>query len=291
MTLGKANATPHVVDVHLATFTQTGPRESNQDRVGGFVTRVGGHAAVVLAVADGIGGLDGGEEAASLAIDAVARLATLDLPSCPERPEAVAARLVRSFRRASEAIHDWSEAHPARGPAGSTLTCAVVWRRRYLVAHAGDTRCYFLGPRGACSLTEDHTEAARLARAGHLPPGLAAASPLRHRLTNALGWPRQTWVDVVPGPAAAGELDDGDALLVCSDGVHDVLGEADFADATLGSSDPGAAVQRLVRMALARGTRDNASIALLRVGPGSAASPRGLTRSVPAHKLADGAIV
>ena len=291
MTLGKRRAPTHVVGVHVATFSSTGPRETNQDRVAAFVTAVGGHRAVVLAVADGIGGLDGGEEAAILAVDAVARLAAFELPACPPRPEEVASRLVRSFERASQAIHDWGEAHPARGPAGSTLTCAVVWRRRYLVAHAGDTRCYLLDRRGACSLTEDHTEAARLARAGRIPPAFAAVSPLRHRLTNALGWPLETWVDVVPGPAAAGELEDGDALLVCSDGVHDVLGEADLAEAAGSSTDPGAAVERLVGLALARGSRDNASAAFLRTGPGPAVSPLGLTRSAPAPKLADGAIV
>jgi protein phosphatase len=262
--------------MHVATFSAAGRRESNQDRAAGFATTVGGQAAVVLAVADGIGGLDGGEEAAALAVDAVARLARQDLPRTPSRPDAVAAALVRAFEAAGEAIAAWSEAHPRRGPAGSTLTCAVVWDRRYVVAHVGDSRCYHIGSRGACSITEDHTEAARLARAGRLPVALAAASPLRHRLTNALGWPRETSIDVVPGEGAAGELDDGDALLLCSDGVHDVLGETDLAEAARCAGDPALAVRHLVGLALARGSRDNASAVLARPDARPSLGPPGL---------------
>jgi serine/threonine protein phosphatase PrpC len=284
--------------VRIATFSSTGRRESNQDRVAAFATTLGGQPAAALAVADGIGGLDGGEEAAALAIEAVSRLASADLPRLPPDPGAVGARLVRTFESAGRAIEAWSDAHPERGPAGSTLTCAVVWRRRYVVAHVGDTRCYLLSARGACPLTDDHTEAARLVRAGRLAPALAAVSPLRHPLTNALGWPKETWVDLVPGDGAFGVLDERDTLLVCSDGVHDVLGPADLAETATLASDPGAAVERLVGLALARGSRDNASVALLRSGGeapafplGHPAVPLGLTRPTHAPKLANGAIV
>lgn len=250
--------------MRTAFFSSPGRRESNQDRAAAVSTTIGGTEAVVVAVADGIGGLDGGEEAAVIAIDAIGRFARLDLPGMPARPQAIAGALVRAFDVAGDAIWAWTRAHPSRGPAGCTLTCAVAWDRRYLVGHVGDTRCYHLGARGACALTEDHTEAQRLARSGRLPASLASVSPLRHRLTNALGWPRRTWVDLVPGDAAAGELDDGDVLLVCSDGVHDALGEADLAEASR-AADPAQAVERLVRLALARGSRDNASVALARV--------------------------
>jgi serine/threonine protein phosphatase PrpC len=277
--------------MRIAAFTSTGGRESNQDRTAAVLTTVGGHRAAVLAVADGIGGLDGGEEAAALAIDAVEGLASRGLPRSAADPAAIAALMVRTFEEAGEAIGAWSEAHPARGPAGSTLTCAVVWRRRYVVAHVGDTRCYLLSSRGACTLTDDHTEAARLAQAGRLSPALAAASPLRHRLTNALGWPNQTWVDVVPVRGGAGELDEGEALLVCSDGVHDALGEGDFAEAARPGTDADDAVERLVGLALARGSRDNASAVLLRLGAAPAARSVSLTRSFGAPKLAGGAIV
>jgi serine/threonine protein phosphatase PrpC len=291
MTLGKSRARTQVVHMHVAAFSTAGRRESNQDRTAGFLTTVGGQAAVVLAVADGIGGLDGGEEAASLAIDAVGRLARQDLPRTPARPDAIAAVLVQAFEAAGEAIAAWSEAHPLRGPAGSTMTCGVVWHRRYVVAHVGDSRCYHVGLQGACAVTEDHTEAARLARVGRLPAALAAASPLRHRLTNALGWPRETWVDVVPGDGAAGELDEGDALLFCSDGVHDVVGEADLAETARHAGDPDAAVRHLVGLALARGSRDNASAVLVRPAARPSVRPDGLTPRFDAPKLANGAIV
>jgi PPM family protein phosphatase len=253
--------------VRAASFSSAGRRESNQDRATVVETTLNGASAVVLAVADGIGGLEGGEEAATIAIDAIGRFARERLPGTSSRPAAIERALLRAFEQASDAIEGWSRGHPSRGPAGCMLTCAVVWGRRYLVAHVGDTRCYHVGARGACALTEDHTEAQRLAREGLLPPGLARQSPLRHRLTHALGWAPALRVDIVPGDGGAGELEDGEALLVCSDGVHEAIGEADLAEVSRPSADPGEAAERLVALALARGSLDNASVALVRAEP------------------------
>lgn len=272
--------------VRAAAFSSPGRRESNQDRAAVLATAIDGGDAIVLAVADGIGGLEGGEEAAAFAMRAVQRLAEASLRRPRRTPGTVGRALVATFEAAARDIWAWSRARPGHGPAGCTLTAAVVWDRRYVVAHAGDTRCYHLGARGACALTDDHTESQRLARANRLSPALALASPLRHRLTNALGWPGRLQVDLVPGDGTAGEMEVGDALLVCSDGVHGALGEADLVQALRETSDPAQAAETLVARALAYGSLDNASVALLHVDPPDAPPDRSKERPREVTRLA-----
>ena len=115
-------------------------------------------------------------------------------------------------------------------------------------------------------MTRDHTEAARLVREGVLRPEEASRSPLSHRLTNALGWPTDLVVDLFPAVGEAGVLDEGCALLVCSDGLHATVAEADIHAAlheTRGVED---ACRRLVTLALDRGSTDNISVAAVEVG-------------------------
>ena len=71
----------------------------------------------------------------------------------------------------------WSRDQGLGGSAGSTLVCALAWDHHYLVAHAGDSRCYYVNHRAASSLTLDHTEAARLVREGGLAPERGAPEP------------------------------------------------------------------------------------------------------------------
>ncbi len=161
----------------------------------------------------------------------------------------------------------WSRDHGLGGAAGSTLVCALVWGHHYLVAHAGDSRCYYVNRRGASPLTLDHTEAARLVREGALAPGKRSRSPLNHRLTNALGLadrPRRrprarrptSWA---PSTRTA-------PLLVCSDGLHTMVTETDIHAVLHETRGVEEACRRLVALALDRGSSDNVSVAAVEVG-------------------------
>ena len=214
---------PLVPSLTPAVVTTRGRRETNQDRVCALRTLIGGEPAVLLAVADGIGGLPAGEQAAELALQVVSHYAHYVLPESEASPAGLRGTLGDLLHAAGRRIWLWARDQGLGGAAGSTLVCALAWDHHYLVAHAGDSRCYYVNHRGAGSLTLDHTEAARLVREGGLAPEEARLSPLSHRLTNALGWPTDLVVDLVPGSDELGALDEDCALLVCSDGLYSMV--------------------------------------------------------------------
>lgn len=270
---GRAHRRPLVPSLTPALLTTRGRRDTNQDRVCALRTLVAGQPAVLLAVADGIGGLPAGEQAADLALQVVSHYAHYVVPEVSPLPGAVRETMADLVRAAGRRIWLWARDNGLAGAAGSTLVCALVWDHRYVVAHAGDSRCYYVSDRGAGALTRDHTEAARLVRDGGLSSAAARTSPLNHRLTNALGWPTDLVVDVSPLGEDLGTLDEDCALLACSDGLHGVLDEGDIHAAFHETRGVEEACRRLVSLALERGSADNVSVAAVEVGRLRRSSP------------------
>jgi len=249
-----------------AVLTTRGRRETNQDRVCALRTLVGGEPAVLLAVADGIGGLNAGEKAADLALQVVGHYAHCVIPDTEPTPPGLRRCLRDLLHGASRRIWLWARDAGYGGMAGSTLVCALVWARHYLVAHAGDSRCYCVDDRAARLLTVDHTEAARLVGAGELEASRAAESPLRHRLTNALGWPADLVVDLSPAPEDVGTVGEDFALVVCSDGLHASVTDEELHAILHETQGMEEACRRLVALALERGSSDNVSVAAVEIG-------------------------
>jgi protein phosphatase len=237
---------PLVPSLATAVATTRGRRETNQDRVCALRTLVGGTPAVLLAVADGIGGLPAGEQAAELALQVVGHYAHYVIPEVGGGDSAVRASLGDLVRAAGRRIWLWARDQHLAGGAGSTLVCALVWDHRYVVAHAGDSRCYILDGGGVRVLTRDHADSTRL--------------------TNALGWPTDLVVDLVPPDGPVGTLDGDCVVFVSSDGLHSVVGEDEFSAAFRGARGVDEACRRLVARAVDRGSTDNVSIAAVEVG-------------------------
>jgi PPM family protein phosphatase len=211
----------------------------------------------VMVVADGMGGHAAGEVASRLAISALVNLA-LDIPDWifwvdeDHAPE--------MERRAREVVQEVGSILIERGRQdaalrgmGSTLTAARCYGRDLLVVHVGDSRAYLLRGGRLERLTKDHTYAQMLVDSGQLSPGDVALSDCRHILINALGGSgRHVDVDV-----DLLRIEDGDRLLLCSDGLTDSVDD-DTLTATLGGALPSSEVcQRLLQLALDGGGRDN----------------------------------
>ena len=109
-----------------AVVTTRGRRETNQDRVCALRTLVGGEPAVLLAVADGIGGLPAGEQAADLALQVVSHYAHYVIPDLGADAVALRDGLSELVQAASRRIWLWARDHGLGGTAGSTLVCALV---------------------------------------------------------------------------------------------------------------------------------------------------------------------
>jgi protein phosphatase len=202
----------------------------------------------LAAVADGMGGMPFGEEAAQAALDALA--AHLQ-ESAPEQPAAWS-KLLHSVNREVAALG--GQLSPATG-IGSTLTIARIHAGRLHIAHVGDSALLRLRAGLLEQLTCEHTVASEIrARraAGHWLPMPARAE---HALTSCLGLPRLPEIDV-----RETDLQAGDRLLLCTDGLTKPVLPQAIRDALASATSPATAAQALVSLANAAGGPDNITV-------------------------------
>jgi protein phosphatase len=236
---------PEDLRLDTASLSITGPRADNQDAV--FA------GPALLVVADGVGGNVGGAVASALAVDVVRDALAHSVEASPEGPlhEAVEAANVRLGRAVA--------ASPGLAGMATTLTAVALGRAHLAVAHVGDTRAYLLRDRRLRRLTKDQTVVQSLVDAGVVDLEQARTHPLRSVLLGAL---HGADGDTVHLEVSTVDVHPGDRLLVCSDGLSGVV-EQDLLETILvEEAPPQAAVQRLVRAALAAGTHDNVTAAV-----------------------------
>jgi serine/threonine protein phosphatase PrpC len=213
----------------------------------------------VFAVADGLGGHQGGEVASAMAVE---RLGALDGRSFAE-PAQAAAALADAIADANRAILERGVADQGLWGMGTTVTAAAVVGDLVLqLAHVGDSRAYLLrGDGPPRQLTTDHTVVAELVRRGRLTPQQAASHPERSILTRAVGLDPNVQVEQ---PAPLG-LQPGDQVLLCSDGLTETVTDEQLAEVLAGQADGDDACQALIAAANAAGGPDNTTVVLLRV--------------------------
>jgi PPM family protein phosphatase len=206
-------------------------------------------------VADGMGGHEGGQVASSIAVETV-RDSYLNHPS-----DDPAEALTTAFQEAHAAILEHARVHPELHGMGTTCTAVVVRDRQLSYCHVGDSRLYLIRGFSISQLTEDHSAVGRLVRDGVLTPEQAAVHPERNVLTAALGMDAPVPLDFPDYPMP---LEPSDILLICSDGLHGLVGNEEMA-AVAATSSPREACQELVRIAKDRGGFDNITVQILKV--------------------------
>jgi len=211
----------------------------------------------VMVVADGMGGHAAGEVASRLAISALVKLA-LDIPDWIFwADEDTVPEMRRRARRAVEEVGslliERGRQDVALQGMGSTLTSARSCGRDLLIVHVGDSRAYLFRAGKLERLTRDHTYAQMLVDAGHLSEEDAALSRFRHVLVNALGGS----ADQVAVDIDLLRLEDGDRLLLCTDGLTDCVDDTTIAATLAGTLPSNDACHQLLQLALDGGGRDN----------------------------------
>ncbi len=219
----------------------------------------------LLIVADGIGGHGGGEVASAVAIDAMAHYAFETMPWVLRRSECSAEELTSGFQQAMEKaqarVRRVAKRKGLNDDLGTTLTMAyVAWPDVYLT-HVGDSRAYLFRDGVLHRLTRDHTLAQQLVDGNAMTPEEAKHSRLSHVLVNAVGG-RSDAIEVELHMAG---LQIDDQLLLCSDGLYDMIDDAGIAE-ILGRTDTPVerVVSRLVAAANDAGGRDNITVVLAR---------------------------
>ena len=242
------------VDLHHGASTDVGlVRKVNEDA---YLV-----APPVFVVADGMGGHSGGDVASQMVVEEFQRMAEAYDP-------ARGAELVSdAFARAQARIVDYGTAHRALHPgwhAGTTAVVAVLVDdngvAKWLLANLGDSRIYRITEGRLEQVSVDHSVVQELIDSGQITEEEAASHPERHVITRALGSPEGIRPDFFLLP-----LEAVDRLLLCSDGVTGMIGDAEIEEILDSVADPRDAADRLVQAAVAAGGRDNATAVVVDV--------------------------
>jgi protein phosphatase len=271
-----------LVQVELAAWTDQGKvRHNNEDHfliarfdrtmrtlytnlARGVVPEECAETAYGMLVADGMGGRSAGEVASETAIgtlvDLVLRTPDWIMRLDDELTQEMLARFERRLEEVNEAVADRALNEPDLAGMGTTMTLAASLGTDAMIAHVGDSRAYLMRKGKLSQLTRDHTIAQALVDVGALQPEEAAIHPLRHVLTNVIGG---------KGAKVRVELhhlrlQDGDQLLLCTDGLSDMASDDEVADVLKGPGDAASACRALIGLALAGGGKDNVTVALAR---------------------------
>jgi len=219
-------------------------------------------APPVFAVADGMGGHDGGDVASRTVVEELRRLADEGYD-----PGEAAGPLVEAMARAQQRIADYAADRRAEGFRSSPGTTAVAsllveaeGGPAWLVANLGDSRCYRLADGRLEQVSVDHSLVQQLVDAGQISRSEAAHHPERHVVTRALGGPGTPRPDLFLVP-----LDRAPRLLLCSDGINGMIDDSVIAAVLRDHDDPEEAAERLVDEALHAGGRDNATAVVVDV--------------------------
>jgi protein phosphatase len=217
-----------------------------------------------LFVADGMGGCVGGEVASRTAITTLVNLVlqTPDwiLSSDPQNIEQVIDRMSERFRRIHDALRDEGRDDPSLKGMGTTMTLVCSLGPRLVIGHVGDSRAYLRRGDELFQLTRDHTVLQTLLDTGALTAEEAARHPGRHVLTRSLG----ACADGCDGDFHSVVLADGDDLLLCSDGLTNMVDDTHIMPVLRDAASADDACQALVSLALENGGKDNVTVALAR---------------------------
>jgi protein phosphatase len=218
----------------------------------------------LFVVADGVGGHAAGERASALAVGVIEDFVVSTLQWCLQLRGVAEDQVLRGFRtalaQADERLFREAERRPELRGMGTTLTAAYCRDAELFVAHAGDSRCYLLRDGALARLTRDHTLVGEMLRQGMLGREEAAQHRLRHVVTNVVGGSEAG----VHADVSHLTLQPGDALLLCSDGLTEMVPDADIRDALAALEGPEACCRRLIDMANEQGGRDNVTVVVAR---------------------------
>lgn len=211
-------------------------------------------------LSDGMGGHNAGEVASRLAVEKLSqRLDAESIGAALGKPDAVKELLLEAVALAHAAVLVGAADNPDYGGMGCTVVVALADGHGLHLCHVGDSRAYLLHGGGLRQLTNDHSLVNELVEAGRLTPSEALTSPLRGELTQALGAPFAIQPDLTHV-----DMESGDWVLMCSDGLSDMLGDDEIAHIAGSHREALPMCQALVEAANQAGGKDNITVVAFR---------------------------
>lgn len=282
-------STTNALNLYAAADTDPGRvHPINQDTAAAAVRPNSDEAAGLFIVADGMGGHQAGEIASQLAVKTIKEelawfleetddedtqptlisplaKTMVDGPVEPAPSDQLQMRLQLAIERANRAIADYAQSNPIdAGNLGTTVTCALIDGSEAVIANVGDSRTYLLRDGKLQQVTEDHSYVARLVKEGQIKPEEIFDHPRRNVITRSLGHKTDIEVDTW-----SKQILPGDRLLLCSDGLWEMIQDSAFLEQQLrDSDDPSATVAALIEEANRQGGADNIGVVVVHIEAG-----------------------
>lgn len=226
-------------------------RQQNQDA---YYLDVPGEQLAVGLVCDGMGGARAGNVASSMAVETfVATLKGWD--QADTAPETL---LTQAAERANEAVFRRACQDPECRGMGTTMVAALVRESTAYVLNIGDSRAYHIDQSGIVKVTRDHSVVEDLVLRGDITPEQARVHPQKNLITRALGAEERVRSDLYQR-----QLEPGDFLLLCSDGLSNVLTDQELLYEVIHGGEAEDCCRRLLDIALSRHAPDNVTAVLL----------------------------
>lgn len=236
------------------------PNEDTLSITQGVIPAISSKPFALFMVADGMGGQARGQEASRLAAQLLAQYVHSTLHSQQVTSEALLPSLKEGVQSVNRALHQLNQEQST--DMGTTMTATLVVDATAYVAHVGDSRLYlYREPGGLSQVTQDHSLVAALVAAGVIKPEDIYTHPRRNLIYRCLGEKARVEVDACAVPLAVGDI-----LLLCSDGLWEMVREQQIATIlTSPMPDPSQTAHALIQAALAGGGEDNISAIVVKV--------------------------
>jgi protein phosphatase len=218
-----------------------------------------------------MGGHAAGEQASALAVETLdACFASLGQePAQPDSSNDVSESLREAVEAANAAIMQRAEAEPALDGMGTTVVLALLQDLMLHVINVGDSRAYLIRGVSVQQLSRDHSMAAVLAEQGRISPEEARSHHLRNHLTSCLGSRRE-----LEAAVTSIQLQPGDRIILCSDGLWDMLTDDQLGLISADCYRPSQLVWELIKAANEAGGRDNITVVALDIRSDSSTANR-----------------
>lgn len=239
------------------TITNKGAvRRQNQDAC--YAMCDNDNASALLVVCDGMGGALAGNVASTMALETFVSVVRKNLEA-NDRKFAVVSSIEEGVSAANEAVYKHSITHSECKGMGTTMVGAVCLGERVVVFNIGDSRAYLIRKRSIKKITVDHSVVEELVLRGDITREQAVRHPGKNLITRALGTEPDVECDIF-----FPKVREGDFLLLCSDGLSNVVTEKEIMTEVIKGGVPDDCCQRLLDIALQRGAPDNVTIVLFR---------------------------
>ena len=226
-------------------------RQQNQDA---YAARVLEDGRAIALVCDGMGGARAGNVASTMAVKLF-----MEEFLRPGQKDSVEEQMGHAASVANQAVFQRSATDPECAGMGTTMVAVLAGAEEAVILNEGDSRCYHINDEGIVLVTRDHSLVEDLVERGELTREQARTHPHRNLITRALGAE-----PVLMADCFRQSLSPGDCLLLCSDGLSNVVNEQEILYEVIHGGAPEDCCQRLLDIALSRGAPDNVTVVLVK---------------------------